>query len=497
MRSIILSALFSCVIATALDDYVAKADSNYVWTDTGKNFKGPGYTGHVLNMTSQQWLTPQDVDRSIWWHIVVVVIPEINSHPDKGALYLTGGDQNDGLPDGTGEDELLCIALALFSEVTCTVVHHIPNEHIKFLAELPTPKERTEDGIIAYAWNHFLAHPDQPEWLPRLPMTKAAVRAMDCTYEFVKNISKIPVKKTQWIVAGASKRGWTTWTTGAVCAEKCGLYDHKAIGIIPIVMDALNFHTNVHHFWQALGGWTFALSDYYEQNFTRNIDHPNLPLMTAIIDPINYKDRLTMPKLVIDSTGDEFFMPDDNYYWWNQSLPGELHLLMVHNAEHSMVTGLPEVVQGASSFMNGILNQKARPSMTWTMDVDATGGSTTVITSETPTKIIVRHAETLDGLHRDFRLVTGYNPCSLPRFTVKGLCIQPVFWHNLNTTQTAPNTYTIRMENLADRWRAFVIEVEFRGTTRIPYVFTTQVNIIPQTFPFPPCVGEGCYGTLL
>ena len=148
-----------------------------------------------------------------------------------------------------------------------------------------------------------------------------------------------------------------------------------------------------------------------------------------------------MPKLVIDSTGDEFFMPDDNYYWWNQSLPGELHLLMVHNAEHSMVTGLPEVVQGsfnilpiillciyvfmylsylgyflrfvtihsshtgASSFMNGILNQKARPSMTWTMDVDATGGSTTVITSETPTKIIVRHAETLDGLHRDFRLV--------------------------------------------------------------------------------------------
>ena len=34
MRSIILSALFSCVIATALDDYVAKADSNYVWTDT-------------------------------------------------------------------------------------------------------------------------------------------------------------------------------------------------------------------------------------------------------------------------------------------------------------------------------------------------------------------------------------------------------------------------------------------------------------------------------
>jgi PhoPQ-activated pathogenicity-related protein len=30
--------------------------------------------------------------------------------------------------------------------------------------------------------------------------------------------------------------------------------------------------------------------------------------MTAIIDPLSYKDRLTMPKLVVDSTGDEFFM---------------------------------------------------------------------------------------------------------------------------------------------------------------------------------------------
>jgi PhoPQ-activated pathogenicity-related protein len=63
--------------------------------------------------------------------------------------------------------------------------------------------------------------------------------------------------------------------------------------------------------------------------------------MTAIIDPINYVDRYTMPTLVIDSTGDEFFMvrmrcahltaqPDDNWYWWNWTFPGDRHLLMVH-----------------------------------------------------------------------------------------------------------------------------------------------------------------------
>ena len=44
----------------------------------------------------------------------------------------------------------------------------------------------------------------------------------------MKNISKIPVLKNEWLVAGASKRGWTTWTTGAVCAEMCGNFNHTS-----------------------------------------------------------------------------------------------------------------------------------------------------------------------------------------------------------------------------------------------------------------------------
>jgi PhoPQ-activated pathogenicity-related protein len=58
---------------------------------------------------------------------------------------------------------------------------------------------------------------------------QAAVRAMDCTTEFMRKLTRIGPAK--YIVAGASKRGWTTWTTGAV--------DKRVIGIIPIVMGAL------------------------------------------------------------------------------------------------------------------------------------------------------------------------------------------------------------------------------------------------------------------
>lgn len=36
-----------------------------------------------------------------------------------------------------------------------------------------------QDSLIAFTWDHFLNNPDDAEWLVRLPMVKASVRAMD------------------------------------------------------------------------------------------------------------------------------------------------------------------------------------------------------------------------------------------------------------------------------------------------------------------------------
>ena len=46
-----------------------------------------------------------------------------------------------------------------------------------------------------------------------------------------------------------------------------------------------------------------------------------------------------MPKLVIDTCGDEFFTIDDWAYWINLDggLPGVNHYLMAPNTEHSEV----------------------------------------------------------------------------------------------------------------------------------------------------------------
>jgi hypothetical protein len=43
----------------------------------------------------------------------------------------------------------------------------------------------------------------------------------------------------------------------------------------------------------------------------------------------------------------------------------------------------------------------------------------------------------------------------------------------------------------------FLGELWFTGPNGKYWVFTTQVSIIPNTFPFPDCSGAGCLGGLV
>jgi hypothetical protein len=44
---------------------------------------------------------------------------------------------------------------------------------------------------------------------------------------------------------------------------------------------------------------------------------------------------------------------------------GETHLIMIKNAEHSLVTGIVEVVKTISAFAHDVLANKPRPTMVW------------------------------------------------------------------------------------------------------------------------------------
>ena len=72
-------------------------------------------------------------------------------------------------------------------------------------------------------------------------------------------------------MAGASKRGWTSWLTAAV--------DKRVIAFMPIVMSLLNMRENMHHYMKSLGGWPFAFEDYFALNITQYVDDPRMELL--------------------------------------------------------------------------------------------------------------------------------------------------------------------------------------------------------------------------
>ena len=130
----------------------------------------PQGTSYVVHMTSQRWLRPDEVDRTLWEHSLVIVKPK-GTQANTALLFIGGG--SNGKKDASIDSKLVQVALATNSVVA--ELGMVPNQPLTFHGD---GQPRTEDDLIAYAWAHYLDTGDQ-RWLPRLPMVKSAVRAMD------------------------------------------------------------------------------------------------------------------------------------------------------------------------------------------------------------------------------------------------------------------------------------------------------------------------------
>lgn len=526
-----LAVLIVSVYGTPMDDYAWKEDPNYSWFDTGKRIHGHNvgrtvsYVGHVLNMTSQRWLTDEDTTRSLWWHFLVVIVPS-NYNPAtarNATLWITDGrnDHPEETPDRFNYNMIVASELAMGTGLITGSLFQIPNEPMIFPSD-PIQKSRSEDAIIAFTWAHFLDNAEDAEWLVRLPMVKASLRAMDTMTAYAAE--KLNIKNMDYYsVTGASKRGWTTWDVAAV-DYKSG----RVACIAPIVLDAINFVEVEHHQWRSYGGWSFLLKDYWEQNITRRYDEANMTKLQEIVDPYWYRDRLTMPKLIVNAGGDEFQQPDDTHYWWND-MPEPKYFLMMPNTEHSTATGFAQELPAIGTFIKYTIAQTALPSATWTISPD-TGDivatlhypsesqqlTNTEFTTPKLANATMWYAKTCNKgaakTRRDFRFMSLDDPCECG-FAKDGTCynLQAFKWSKIPLEAQEDGTYVAHMDSDPDgRWTAFFIDFTFEvmekktsGLGGWPYDtpgaldFTTEVSVWPDTFPFEDCVGEECYGELL
>src|SRR5437868_2232505 len=60
---------------TALDRYVKKPDATYKY-EVVSTTKSEGYTTYVVDLTSQTWRTPAEIDRTVWKHWMTIVKPD-------------------------------------------------------------------------------------------------------------------------------------------------------------------------------------------------------------------------------------------------------------------------------------------------------------------------------------------------------------------------------------------------------------------------------------
>jgi len=251
-------------------------------------------------------------------------------------------------------------------------------------------------------------------------------------------------------------------------------------------------------------------------------------------------------------------------------MPEPKHFMIVPNAEHSLITGILQVVPAISSWVRYNLKNDNVPKMDWTID-DTTGEITVTLNEHG----IVNEANlwyayscglNVDGTHRrDFRVAMLDSPCSCG-ITYEGTCANlKSFWTKtpLNYTMSGLHrTYKGLVEPPSDgRWVAFMVEVTYDrlhipsnrqlfqkpdikdkikdkvedkidekkdeihdkidekkqdlidkwnnvkaevngkiidGIPEFPHDllgrlrFTSEVSILPNTFPFPDCSGASC-----
>jgi PhoPQ-activated pathogenicity-related protein len=428
---------------TALDRYVFTPDPAYKYELVSK-FEIDGGTAFVIKMTSQTWRSDKEVNRTEWWHWLTIVKPAEVKH-SKALLYVTGGNNNSTAPT-RADANLLNVAKSTKSIVA--ELRMVPNQPLIFSDD---QKSRTEDEIIAYTWDKFVKTGDEM-WPLRLPMTKAAVRAFDTMQTFCATAEGGNLKLDGYVVMGGSKRGWTAWTTAAV--------DKRVAAVIPIVIDLLNVIPSFKHHRAVYGYYAPAVVEYEDIGLMDKQDDPNYRKLMKLVEPYEYRQRLTLPKFMLNATGDQFFLPDSWQFYFNDLL-GVKHLRYVPNAEHSM-NGTDALFTALACY-NAVLNQTALPNYSWDVAKD---GTIRVTTKDKPSAVKLWQASNPGA--RDFRLTSiGFK------------------WKATDLQETKPGEYVVKMAAPKRGYTAYMVELTFpSGLPLAPFKFTTGVKVIPDIEPF-------------
>jgi len=410
-----------------LQEYVDKPDEAYAYAvhstlDVGTT------TAYFVHLTSQTW---RDIT---WKHWLTIIKPEQVEYPDKALLLISGGSNSDQPPKTDSDEARALVLVAQQLKSVVAVLEQVPNQ--------PLFDGKHEDAIISYTFEQFLDG-EAEDWPLLLPMVKSAVRAMDAIQAIAQDQFGDTVK--QFMVTGASKRGWTTWLTAAV--------DPRVAAIAPMVIDVLNLAPQMRHQKKVYGTYTASIGDYTQRNIQGQMDTPAGKRLTALVDPYSYRESILVPKLVLLGTNDQYWTVDSAKLYFDDLL-GRKYLHYVPNARHSLNLSVVPVLM---TFYNALLTGERLPEYHWRTRKD---GVLEVTWDHPGAKAILWRA---DSPNRDFRRAK---------------------WSG--TPLPGKRKATAKVDPPEQGWTAYFVSVSFPvtlGGMPAQCPFSTMMHVIPDTYP--------------
>ena len=403
--------------------YALRPDNAYRWKRNAEHCFEAGDCVYDIRLESQTW---QEI---LWSHTLQVFVPAQIDFPELALLKITGEMAS---ASSKAEGRIMAEATGMI----CAAIHDVPNQ--------PLFDDRFEDDLIAHTFTQYLDTGDA-DWPLLFPMVKSVMRGMDALKEFIGSILPAAPPLKDFILTGASKRGWTTWLAAVA--------DPRVKAIIPQVYDNLNIFAQMPHQIEVWHAYSEMISDYTQADLQTRINTPQGRKLTLSVDPYTYLDKLTLPKLILNGTNDRYWATDAlNLYW--DDLQGPKHVLYAPNCGHSLIDEA-RLFATVTEFVRRTAEGTGLPAITWKFEESKTS---TRLTITADSRSLAARLWVACSANRDFRNEEWQSTPMVPQIGQPGVFVGDF--------------------NHSPKGKAAIFgEIVLPGRNR-PYTLSTQIRVV-------------------
>jgi PhoPQ-activated pathogenicity-related protein len=213
----------------------------------------------------------------------------------------------------------------------------------------------------------------------------------------------------------------------------------------------LNMRAQVRWADEMYGKQSEKIKDYVDLGLIARMDDPGMTRLRNWVDPYSYRNKYTMPKLILIGTNDPYWVVDSLRHYF-ADLPGPKLIYQTPNAGHDLGGG-KEATQTLAAFFEIIADNKPLPKMEWVIK-----DGKLALEVDQPAKAALLW--TADSPDRDFRN---------DHWTSRPL-----------TVQSGSSRASAELEKPESGYRAYLGEITLTSPTGQEYKLSTEARVTPD-----------------